>query len=227
MRWGGWLRSTVRSGRRRGRRSADAGAVRTHPCRVRFFGMPLRAFTFTMFVLPEIGVNARNAVKLQYQPIEQVFPRRTPCATRDQYRLCQVRPACAASTGACSVRGNFGGDILVFWSIAMILGYFFIGIAKVVEEVNASPADRPGHGKNRDLFQAAHMLVLWPRYVPMPWAALTAHVLVVAARLVGLGLLRRRSVCSRGHRGGNAHRRIELVPDPHWKAYAMNGGAAA
>jgi hypothetical protein len=75
----------------------------------------------------------------------------------------------------------------VFWSIAMILGYFFIGIAKVVEEVSASPADRPEHGKNRDLFQAAHMLVLWPRYVPMPWAALTAHVLVVAAILWGLG----------------------------------------
>lgn len=75
----------------------------------------------------------------------------------------------------------------MFWSIAMILGYFFIGIAKVVEELNAPPDDRPGRRKDRNLLQAAHLLVLWPRHVPMPWAALTAHVLVVAAVLWGLG----------------------------------------
>ncbi len=75
----------------------------------------------------------------------------------------------------------------MFWSIAMILGYFFIGIAKVVEELNASPDDKPGSRKNQNLLQAAHLLVLWPRYVPMPWAALTAHVLIVAAVLWGLG----------------------------------------
>ncbi len=78
------------------------------------------------------------------------------------------------------------GEVLVFWSIAMILGYFFIGIAKVVEELNAAPGDKPEQRKNRSLLEAAHLLVLWPRHVPMPWAALTAHVLVVAAVLWGL-----------------------------------------
>lgn len=77
----------------------------------------------------------------------------------------------------------------MFWSIAMILGYFFIGVAKVAEEMSAKPDDKAGHGKNRNLFDVIHFLVLWPRYVPMPWAALTAHVLVVAAILWGLGYL--------------------------------------
>lgn len=78
------------------------------------------------------------------------------------------------------------GEVLVFWSIAMILGYFFIGIAKVVEELIAAPGDKPEQRKNRSLLETAHLLVLWPRHVPMPWAALTAHVLVVAAVLWGL-----------------------------------------
>ncbi len=75
----------------------------------------------------------------------------------------------------------------MFWSIAMILGYFFIGVAKIAEELNANPDGKPGHRKNRNLLDVAHLLVLWPRYVPMPWAALTAHVLIVAAVLWGLG----------------------------------------
>lgn len=75
----------------------------------------------------------------------------------------------------------------MFWSIAMILGYFFIGIAKVVEALNAAPDDKSGHGGSRNLLQVAHLLVLWPRHVPMPWAALSAHVLIVAAILWGLG----------------------------------------
>lgn len=75
----------------------------------------------------------------------------------------------------------------MFWSVAMILGYFFIGIAKVVEGFNVSPADRPAYAKSRDPVQVVQALFLWPRYVPMPWAALTAHVLIVAAILWGLG----------------------------------------
>lgn len=79
------------------------------------------------------------------------------------------------------------GDMLVFWSIAMILGYFFIGAAKVAEALNAAPDEKSRHGGSRNLFQVAHLLVLWPRHVPMPWAALSAHVLIVAAILWGLG----------------------------------------
>ena len=52
---------------------------------------------------------------------------------------------------------------------------------------SAAPDEKSRHGGSRNLFQVAHLLVLWPRHVPMPWAALSAHVLIVAAILWGLG----------------------------------------
>ena len=71
----------------------------------------------------------------------------------------------------------------MFWSVAIILGYFFAGIARFAEDLNARPMNRPVQNP----FQLLYGLFFWPRYVPTPWMALTIHVAIVAAVLSGLG----------------------------------------
>lgn len=80
---------------------------------------------------------------------------------------------------------------MLFWLASAALGYYWAGLAKVINDFGATPMNRPLYASGPNPWVTTYALLLWPRHTPGGTAVISivVHSLMAALLLWGLSYI--------------------------------------
>ena len=76
-----------------------------------------------------------------------------------------------------------------FWLSCAALGYYWAGLAKVIDDFKARAMDRPAYASGRNPWLMIYALLVWPRHTPRPIIPFVVHLLMAAVPMWGLSYI--------------------------------------